>query len=152
MTPPKYPMDSGPERRLHGILTLLYCIIAAWWMAILYAFCGIICFVLIITIPLGKAAFRIAGYQLWPFGRSAVKSRTTGPSALILNIIWMLVFGWQLAIFHLLFGIILCVTIIGIDLGSANIKMIPIALFPLGVRIVRSYNAELPEMWGVATS
>ena len=120
---------------------------SGWFMAALYAIFGIVCCLLIITFPLGMAAFRIAGYQLWPFGRSAVRHRSNKPGVLIGNILWMLIFGWLLAIYHLLFGIAFFVTIIGFRLGLVSFKMIPIALFPLGVQIIPSDDVRLQDMW-----
>jgi uncharacterized membrane protein YccF (DUF307 family) len=120
------------------ILNLIWLVLCGWWMAILYALAGIVAFVLIITIPFGIAAFRIAGYVLWPFGRSVEIRRDAGLGALIGNIIWIILFGWWLAIGHLTSGITLCLTIIGIPLGLANFKLIPISLIPLGVRVVPS--------------
>ena len=120
------------------ILNVIWLVLCGWWMAILYALAGIICFILIITIPFGIAAFRIAGYVIWPFGRSIEIRRDAGVASLIGNIIWILLIGWWLAIGHLVSGITLCLTIIGIPLGLANFKMIPISLLPLGVRIVPS--------------
>lgn len=107
-------------------------------MAILYALAGILCFILIITIPFGIAAFRIAGYVLWPFGRSVAVRRDFGPMAIIGNVIWIVLFGWWLALGHLVSGIAHCITIIGIPLGLANFKLIPISLVPLGVEVVPS--------------
>jgi uncharacterized membrane protein YccF (DUF307 family) len=120
------------------ILNLIWLILCGWWMAILYVIAGIICFILIITIPFGIAAFRIASYVIWPFGRSIVMRRDAGIASLIGNIIWIILIGWWLAIGHLTSGIVLCLTIIGIPLGLADFKMIPISLVPLGVRIVPS--------------
>ena len=120
------------------ILNLIWLILCGWWMAIAYALAGIICFILIITIPFGIAAFRIAAYVIWPFGRSIAVRRDAGAGALIGNIIWIILIGWWLAIGHLTSGILLCLTIIGIPLGLANFKMIPISLLPLGVEIVPS--------------
>jgi uncharacterized membrane protein YccF (DUF307 family) len=111
-------------------------------MAIAYAAAGLVAFILIITIPFGIASFRIANYVLWPFGRTAVPRRDAGVGSIIGNIIWIIVFGWWLAIGHLLTGIALCLTIIGIPLGLANFKMIPISLLPLGVRIVPADQAN----------
>ena len=105
-------------------------------MAVGYAFAALICFVLIITIPFGIAAFRIASYVLWPFGRTIEPRRDAGIGSMIGNIIWIVLFGWWLALGHLLTGVALCLTIIGIPLGLASFKIIPITLVPLGVRIV----------------
>jgi uncharacterized membrane protein YccF (DUF307 family) len=104
-------------------------------MAILYALAGLIAFILIITIPFGIAAFRISGYVLWPFGRQIERRPEAGIGSTIGDIIWIVFIGWWLALGHLLSGISLCLTIIGIPLGLANFKIIPISLMPLGVRI-----------------
>jgi uncharacterized membrane protein YccF (DUF307 family) len=120
------------------ILNLIWLILCGWWMAILYFLAGIICFILIITIPFGIASWRIASYVIWPFGRSIVIRRDAGVASVIGNIIWIILIGWWLALGHLTSGIALCLTIIGIPLGLADFKMIPISLIPLGVRIVPS--------------
>ena len=124
------------------ILNVIWLVLCGIWMSIAWALAGLLCFVLfflVITIPFGIAAFRIANYVLWPFGRT-IAPREGGMSvgALIGNIIWIILFGWGLAIAHLVTGILLCLTIIGIPLGPANFKIIPISLLPLGVRIVPS--------------
>jgi uncharacterized membrane protein YccF (DUF307 family) len=120
------------------ILNLIWLILCGWWMALLYFLAGIIGFILIITIPFGIAAWRIASYALWPFGRSIVRRPRAGLGSLIGNIIWIVLLGWELALGHLTAGILLCITIIGIPLGLANFKIIPISLVPLGAEIVPS--------------
>jgi len=123
------------------ILNIIWLVLCGIWMAIGYAVAGLICFLLfflVITIPFGIAAFRIAGYVLWPFGRSIERRPTSGVGSLIGNILWIIFFGWELALAHLFTGALLCLTIIGIPLGLANFKIIPISLVPLGVRIVPS--------------
>jgi uncharacterized membrane protein YccF (DUF307 family) len=117
------------------ILNVIWLVLCGWWMAILYFVAGLIAFILIITIPFGIAAWRIAGYVLWPFGRQIEPRRDAGIGSLIGNIIWIVLIGWWLALGHLVSGIALCLTIIGIPLGLANFKIIPISLLPLGVRI-----------------
>ena len=118
------------------ILNVIWLVLAGLWMAIAYVLVGLVAFILIITIPFGIAAFRIASYVLWPFGRTTVPRQDAGIGSLIGNIIWIILFGWWLAIGHLVTGIALCLTIIGIPLGLANFKLIPISLLPLGVQIV----------------
>ena len=102
----------------------------------LYVFAGIVAFVLIITIPFGIASFRLAGFVLWPFGRRTEFRRDAGLLSVIGNILWILLLGWELAIAHLVAGLLLCVTIVGIPFGIACWKMVPLALLPLGQRIV----------------
>ncbi len=121
---------------MNAILNVIWLVLCGVWMAIAYAVVGVICCVLIITIPFGIASFRIARYVLWPFGRTIEPRRTAGAGALLGNIIWIVLFGWELALGHLVTGALLCLTIIGIPLGIASFKIIPITLVPLGVRIV----------------
>jgi uncharacterized membrane protein YccF (DUF307 family) len=120
------------------ILNVIWLVLCGFWMAIGYCVAGIICCVFIITIPFGIASFRIAGYALWPFGRTIVDSPTAGAASLVGNVIWFIVAGLWLAIGHLITGALLCVTIIGIPLGLANFKLIPISLMPLGKVIVET--------------
>ena len=120
------------------LLNLIWLVLAGFWLAVGYAVAGIICCLLIITIPFGIAAFRIAGYTLWPFGRTVVDKPGAGAGALLGNLIWIVFAGWWLALGHLTTGIALCLTVIGIPLGIANFKLIPVSLLPLGKEIVPS--------------
>ncbi|GAA4600374.1 uncharacterized membrane protein YccF (DUF307 family) [Actinoplanes octamycinicus] len=105
-------------------------------LAIGYGFAALICFVLIITIPFGVAAGRLALYSLWPFGRTVVSRPGAGVGSGLANILWVVLFGWWIALAHLTAGIALCVTIIGIPFGIANFKLVPVAFWPLGREIV----------------
>jgi len=118
------------------LLNIIWLVLAGLWLAIGYVIAGLICFVLIITIPFGIASFRIAGYALWPFGRTAVRRADAGVASAIGNVIWLLLFGIWLALGHIVSGVLLCVTIVGIPLGVASFKMVPISLLPLGHVIV----------------
>ena len=124
------------------LLNLIWLIFGGLWLALGYALAGIICFVLIITIPFGIASFRMANYALWPFGRALVPSPTAGVMSAIGNAIWFIVAGWWLALGHLVTAVAQFITIIGIPLAIANVKLIPVALFPLGHRIVDSDGAD----------
>lgn len=115
---------------------ILWFLLAGLWLAIGYVIAGIIAFILIVTIPFGIASFRLAGYVVWPFGRTVVWQRDAGAWAMIGNVVWVVVVGWELALAHLVAGLLLCVTIIGIPLGVASWKMVPLALFPLGREVV----------------
>ena len=121
---------------LKAILNVIWLVLEGFWMALAYMLAGIVCFVLIITIPFGIAAFRIAGYVLWPFGRTAVRRPGAGIGSMIGNVVWVVLFGWWLALGHLVAGVMLCLTIIGIPLGLASFKIIPITLLPLGTQVV----------------
>ncbi|MCC4320346.1 YccF domain-containing protein [Streptomyces malaysiensis] len=118
------------------LLNLIWLIFSGFWMAILYLFAGVLLFITIIGIPLAIASWRIAAFALWPFGRTAVPRRDAGAASCVGNVLWLILAGWWLALGHVLTGIALCITIIGIPLGLANFKLIPISLAPLGVEIV----------------
>jgi uncharacterized membrane protein YccF (DUF307 family) len=99
-------------------------------------------FVLIITIPFGIAAIRIALFTLWPFGRTLIRRADAGAASAIGNIIWFVLCGWWLALLHLVCGVLLCLTVIGIPLGLANFKLIPVSLTPFGREIVSVEQAR----------
>ncbi|SCL37103.1 Uncharacterized membrane protein YccF, DUF307 family [Micromonospora pallida] len=107
-------------------------------LAIGYGLAALVCFVLIVTIPFGVAALRLARYSLWPFGRTLVEKPDAGLASGAANIVWLLVAGWWLALSHILAGIAQCVSIVGIPFGLANFKLVPAALWPLGREVVET--------------
>jgi uncharacterized membrane protein YccF (DUF307 family) len=123
------------------ILNVLWLLLCGLWLALLYAVAALICFILIITIPFGIAALRIASFVIWPFGRTAVRRQDAGAASCVGNAIWMIVAGIWLAIGHVATSIALAVTIIGIPFAWANLKLVPISLFPLGTEIVPNERA-----------
>ncbi|MEU6420245.1 YccF domain-containing protein [Streptomyces spiralis] len=118
------------------LLNILWLVCCGFWMAIGYLIAALICFILIITIPFGIASLRIAGFVLWPFGRTTVERPGAGAGSFIGNVIWVIFAGWWLALGHLVTSIPLFVSIIGIPFGWANLKLIPISLMPLGREVV----------------
>jgi uncharacterized membrane protein YccF (DUF307 family) len=120
------------------ILNIIWFVFAGFWLAVGYALAGLSLLVPIGTIPFALASFRIAGYALWPFGRTVVDRPGAGAPSMIGNVLWVLLAGWWLALGHLATSIPLFCSIIGIPLGWANLKLIPVALMPLGKQIVRS--------------
>lgn len=118
------------------LLNVLWLVFCGIWMAIGYLIAALICFILIVTIPFGIASLRIAGFVLWPFGRTAVDRPGAGAGSFVGNVIWVIFAGWWLALGHLLTSIPLFLSIIGIPFGWANLKLIPISLMPLGREIV----------------
>jgi uncharacterized membrane protein YccF (DUF307 family) len=118
------------------ILNIIWFVLCGIWMAIAYTLAALICFVLIITIPFGIASLRIAVFALWPFGKTVVKKPEAGVLTGVGNVLWFVFCGWWLVLGHLITGVALCLTIIGIPLGLANFKLIPVSLLPLGREIV----------------
>ncbi|MFG2607338.1 YccF domain-containing protein [Streptomyces sp. NPDC048514] len=120
------------------LLNVVWLVFCGFWMALGYLVAALICFILIITIPFGIASLRIAGFVLWPFGRTTVDRPDAGSGSFIGNVIWVVFAGWWLALAHLITSIPLFLSIIGIPFGWANLKLIPISLMPLGREVVPS--------------
>jgi uncharacterized membrane protein YccF (DUF307 family) len=127
------------------ILNVIWLVFGGLWMAVGYLLAALLSFLLIITIPFGFASLRIASYALWPFGRTVVDKPTAGTGALIGNVIWVLLFGVWLAIGHLVSAVAMALTLIGIPLALANLKMIPVSLMPLGKEIVPLNAPDSPN-------
>lgn len=123
------------------LLNIIWFIFGGIWLALGYIFFGIIACILVVTLPAGVACFRIANYVLWPFGREVVPAPGAGAMSGISNVIWFLVAGVWLAIGHITTALAQAITIIGIPLAIANIKMIPVTCFPFGKQIVSSDQA-----------
>jgi uncharacterized membrane protein YccF (DUF307 family) len=124
------------------LLNAIWLVLSGLWMALGYVIAGLIMFVLIITIPFGVQAFKLARFSLWPFGRTVVKKPTAGVGSLIGNVIWFVLAGIPLVIGYLITAFLLAITIIGLPLALGNIKMIPIALWPFGREIVPVSDVE----------
>ena len=118
------------------LLNLIWLVFGGLVMAFGYAVVALVMFVLIITIPFGIASARIALFCLWPFGRTLVRRADAGAASVVGNIIWFVLAGWWLAIGHVLTGALMCLTIVGIPLGLANFKLIPVSVMPFGRAIV----------------
>ncbi len=128
--------------RMRLVLNVIWFVFAGLWTAIGYAIAALIMFILIITIPFGLAALRIGIFALWPFGKTVVRRPDAGAGSAIGNVVWFLLAGWWLILLHLVTGVLLCVTIIGIPLGLANFKLIPVTFRPFGRDIVSIEEAE----------
>jgi uncharacterized membrane protein YccF (DUF307 family) len=134
---------------MRTIGNILWFILAGLELFLAYVVAGLVAFVLIVTIPFGVAAFRMAGYVVWPFGRTVITKPTAGLGSAIGNVLWLVLFGWWLALAHIVTGLFLMVTIIGIPFGVANWKMVPLALWPLGREVVPLEVAEYRDAFGL---
>ena len=127
---------------MRTLLNLIWLILSGIWLALGYALAGLVMFLLIITIPFGIAAFRLAAYVLWPFGRTVVRRPDAGAASAVGNVIWFVLIGLWMALAHVGLGIVLCLTIIGIPLGVGNFKLALVALAPLGKEIVSTEDGR----------
>lgn len=124
---------------MRTLLNILWLLLAGLWLAIEYVLAGLLMLITIIGIPFGVQAFKLAGYALWPFGRTLVPAQTRNKGLSVVgNVLWFVLAGWWLALSHLITGCLLCLTIIGIPLGVGSLKMAGAALVPFGKEIVRT--------------
>ena len=123
---------------MRTLLNIIWLVLSGFWMFLGYLLAGVLLCILIFTIPWGIASFRIGLYALWPFGRTVVDKPGAGVGSFLGNVVWVVLAGWWLAIGHIVTGVALCITIIGIPLGIASFKLVPISLMPLGKQIVPS--------------
>ena len=128
---------------MRTLLNIIWVVFGGFWLFLSYLFFGLIACLLIVTIPAGVASFRIAAYVLWPFGREVVPAPGAGAMSGISNIIWFLVAGLWLAIGHLTTAVAQAITIIGIPLAVANIKLIPVTCFPFGKAVIDDPTASI---------
>jgi uncharacterized membrane protein YccF (DUF307 family) len=132
------------------ILNILWFIFGGFLAGLAWVLAGILMVITIIGIPWARAAFTIASFSFWPFGRVAVDRRSvtgrtdigTGPLGVIGNVIWFLLAGVWLALGHLALAVSLGVTIIGIPFAFQHVKLALLAAAPIGQEIV---PADMPR-------
>lgn len=116
---------------------LIWFLLGGFIPALLWFFFGLLWSVTIIGIPVGVQCFKMASLQLFPFGKD-VSYSSMGAGSLLVNILWILVGGIELAIVNITIGILLCITIIGIPFGLQNFKMAKLSLMPFGAKIIHT--------------
>lgn len=127
---------------MRTLLNIIWLVLSGFWMFLGYVAAGVVLCILILTIPWGIASFRIGLFALWPFGRTVVDKPRSGVGSFLGNVVWVVLAGWWLAIGHILTGVAMCLTIIGIPLGIASFKLVPVSLMPLGKEIVQVDEAR----------
>ena len=118
------------------LLNVIWLLLGGFIVVIAYLLGGILLCLTIIGIPFGIACFKLAGLALAPFGREIREKQPPGGAlAVIMNIIWILLPGLELAIFHLVMALLLGLTIVGIPLAAQHLKMTRMALLPFGYEV-----------------
>jgi uncharacterized membrane protein YccF (DUF307 family) len=122
---------------MRTIGNIIWLAFAGLWLALGYAVGGALLCLTIVGIPFGIQAFKLAALSLWPFGRE-VRPREggTGVFTAVFNVVWLVLFGWEIFLASLVTGLILCLTIIGIPFGIQAFKLGVLALWPFGRDIV----------------
>lgn len=133
---------------------IIWILLGGIWMSLGWVIAGVIMYLTVIGIPWGRSCFVIAGFTLLPFGNEAVPRELvtgrddvgTGDAGMVGNIIWLLLAGWWLALGHVVTGIGVCLTVIGIPFGIQHFKLAGISLMPIGKTIVpKEVAARLPR-------
>ena len=131
---------------MSALLNVIWLLFGGLWLALGYVVFGVVACLFIVTIPFGVASFRMASYALWPFGRMVVAKPGAGAGSAVANVVWFVVAGVWLAIGHITTAAAQAVTIVGIPLALANLKMLPVTVVPFGKRIIPS-DQYVPEGW-----
>jgi uncharacterized membrane protein YccF (DUF307 family) len=126
------------------ILNILWFVLGGWIAGLLWILGGALLAVTIVGLPYTGAAWRIAGFAFWPFGKEIVSREVvtgrsdigTGPLGFVLNIIWFVLGGWYIALSHLLIAFAEAITIIGIPFAIKDFQLALIALAPIGREVV----------------
>lgn len=112
---------------------ILWFIFGGLLLSLSWALAGVMLCVTIIGIPAGKQCFKIARLALFPFGKEIKRNGKTG--SFILNLLWILIFGWELALEAAVAGILMCVTVVGIPFGKQAFKIAALSFMPFGASI-----------------
>ena len=117
---------------------ILWLVFGGIIIAIIYYIVGLMMCITIIGIPFGVQLFKLGTYALWPFGRDLVNGpNEPGCVSVLMNLIWILCGWWEIAILHFTFGLLFCLTIVGIPWGLQHFKMAIATVFPFGKTIRR---------------
>ena len=115
---------------------LVWLILGGLIIAGIYFFVGLIMCLTIIGIPFGVQLFKLGGYAMWPFGRALVDGpNEPGCLSIAMNLLWVLLGWWEVAIIHLICALLFCITIVGIPWGMQHFKMAVASIFPFGKEI-----------------
>jgi len=120
------------------LLNLLWFILGGWISGTLWLLAGCVFAVTIIGLPWVPAAWRIAGFSYWPFGRQIVEHPNAGAGSALLNILWLILAGWWLALGHIVIAVPQAITIIGIPFAWQHVKLAVLSLTPVGKVVVET--------------
>ena len=121
---------------MNGLGNILWLVLGGIVIALIYYVVGLLLCIAIIGIPFGIQLFKLGTYALWPFGRELVNGPDEpGCLSILMNLLWILLGWWEIALLHLFFGLLFCITIVGIPWGLQHFKMALASIFPFGKEI-----------------
>ena len=132
------------QKFINVLANLLWMVFVGWELALVFFLVGIVCFVTILFIPCGFQYFKLARLAIWPFGYKPYFTKLNG-FKLALNIIWLILAGWEQAVTLFIVGAVLCVTIIFIPCGLQLFKFARLVIMPLGTTIERIQENPQPK-------
>ena len=110
---------------------LIWLIFGGFLAGLGYILGGLVLCLTIVGIPFGMQSIRLGVATFAPFGKEVLEEeKGSGVLRMIFNVIWIVVFGWEIAVAHLVGGLILAITIVGLPFARQHFKLIPVALFP----------------------
>jgi uncharacterized membrane protein YccF (DUF307 family) len=121
---------------------IIWLLLAGIWLFLGYMIAGILNCIFIVTIPFGLQAFKLAGFALWPFGRTVVDRPHASAASGCGNVLWFVLSGWELALGHFITGLLLCLPVITIPLAIQDFKLAGLAVAPFGKEIVSNAEAQ----------
>ena len=126
------------------LLNILWFIFGGWISGLLWILGGVLLAITIVGLPYSAAAFRMAGFAFWPFGKEVVSrdeigegDMGTGPLGFLLNVIWFLLAGWYIALSHLIIAFAEAITIIGLPFAFKDLQLAGFALAPIGKTVIK---------------
>lgn len=128
---------------------ILWFLLGGFLIALGYVVGGILLCITIVGIPFGVQAFKIARAAAAPFGTRVVeRERSAGCTSVVLNVIWIILPGVELAVAHLVLAVLLAVTIVGLPFARQHVKLVPLALMPFGRGIESAKGGEVHSLSG----
>jgi uncharacterized membrane protein YccF (DUF307 family) len=117
------------------LLNILWFVFGGWISGSLWILAGCLLAITVVGLPWTPAAFRLAGFSYWPFGKMLV-DRDYGPTSFLLNVLWLVFAGWWLALHHLVIAFVQALSIIGIPFALQNVKLAMASLTPVGKSVI----------------
>ena len=114
---------------------ILWIILGGWLSALGWLIAGCLWCITVVGVPVGIQCFKLASLSLNPFGKEVVQGG--GAGSFLMNIVWFLVSGLELALGNFILGCLLCITVVGIPFGMQFFKIAALSLAPFGTRVVR---------------
>lgn len=122
---------------MHAVGNIFWLILGGILIAFLYYIVALLMCLTIIGIPFGIQLFKLGTYAMWPFGHQLVdRPNEPGCVSIVMNLIWILTGWWEIALLHVLCGLLFCITIVGIPLGMQHFRMALASIFPFGKEIL----------------